>query len=468
MMHSRRFLPKEMAALAAILLLAAVFRYWQIAANPRALHFDEAINGLVVQDLLRGRLPKLLTYQDAREPLIYYIMAISVFVLGPTPGALRLSTASMSLLLVGAGFLLARELLGRKAALLAALICATTVWPIYHGRLATRSILVPVVLSMALYASLVAWRANRARHWVAAGTLFGAVFYTYATNLFVIPMLGLTLLALLAFDRRALWGRRGGLLLAGAIFLVVGAPILLYRAAHAEVGLGRSQQLLMFYPGQSMGDLINTVSSQAFLVARMFFIRGDLNIRHNIPGRPTFDVVMTPSFLLGLGALWKRETRRLAALVALWLAVWLAPTFLTKDAPHFLRASGALAMLFMWPALGLGWLKSVLKQRAGNQVALLIVSAVVGGSIVITARDYIFSDFLASPEITKAYSGEHIVPILEYNRQHQLGWVGDNLRALPEPAEPLPPGELERARNFPQPYAQYLIPWLFDPSLVQY
>src|SRR3972149_5722500 len=95
-----RFLPTELAALAAILLLAAVFRYWQIAEYPKALHFDEAINGLVTQDLRRGHLPQLLTYNDAREPLIYYLMAGPVAIFGPTPGALRVATATVSLLLV--------------------------------------------------------------------------------------------------------------------------------------------------------------------------------------------------------------------------------------------------------------------------------------------------------------------------------------------------------------------------------
>ncbi|MBI5052326.1 MAG: hypothetical protein HZB52_03560 [Chloroflexi bacterium] len=44
----------ELGTLAAILLLAAVFRYWQINEYPKAIHYDEVINGLVVQDLMRG------------------------------------------------------------------------------------------------------------------------------------------------------------------------------------------------------------------------------------------------------------------------------------------------------------------------------------------------------------------------------------------------------------------------------
>jgi 4-amino-4-deoxy-L-arabinose transferase-like glycosyltransferase len=467
-MTHRRFLPTELAALVAILLLAAVFRDWQIAEYPKALHFDEAINGLVTQDLLRGHLPRLLTYNDAREPLIYYLMAGPVAIFGPTPGALRVATATVSLLLVGGAFLLSRGFFGRKAALITALVCATTVWPIYHGRLATRSILVPLVVSLALYCGLVAWRDRRLRWWMIAGLLFGAVFYTYATNLFIIPAIGLTIAGLTAFNRRGVLERKWGLLLAMLVFVGAGLPIISYRMTHSGVGFGRSQELSMFYAGQSPNDFVRTVTVQAFLVARMFFIKGDLQMRHNIPARPVFDVLMAAPFIIGLVAAWKPKTRPAAALCALWLCIWLLPTFLTKDAPHFLRAAGALATIFVWPAVGLGWLQGVMRQRIGSWAALLIVSAIVGGSIIITTHDYVFSGFLASPEIAKGYFGENIAPILEFNQRYRTGWVGDNLRALPKPAEPLPPEELERARNFPQPYAQYLIPWLFDPSLVQY
>ena len=56
---SRKTIQIEFVPLAAIVFLAAVFRYWQINEYPRALHLDEAISGLVAQDILRGRLPDL-------------------------------------------------------------------------------------------------------------------------------------------------------------------------------------------------------------------------------------------------------------------------------------------------------------------------------------------------------------------------------------------------------------------------
>ena len=451
---------KTIFTLAAIVILAAVFRYWQINEYPRALHLDEAISGLVAQDILRGKLPELLVY-DGNEPLIFYIMAVPLYFFGPTPGALRVATESISLALVISVYLLAQELFDRKIGLLTAFICAINVWGIYHGRLATRSILVPVIISLALYFAVRAWRKGQWHYWILTGIILGAVFYTYTSSVFVIPALLLTLIGVIIFDRRAVVQYKWKILLAAAIIVVVGLPMWMYQATHTIVSAGRPSQLTMFYAGQSASELIYTISTQGFLVARMFFIKADANIRHNIPNRPVFDVLLAIPFLIGFvsGALQKKY-RGAAALCFVWLLVWLVPSFLSKDAPHFLRSSGALAFIFIFPALGLVWLRNTLLTRLNKVTSVALVAALIGGSTLITAHDYIFSGFLSSQVLYEEFFGNDSKSILELNQKLNSGWVGDNLIALPKPANP---PSIE-ANKLPQPYAQYLIPWLYDPD----
>jgi len=277
----------------------------------------------------------------------------------------------------------------------------------------------------------------------------------------------LTAAALVVFDRRAFLERKREILWAAILFIGVGVPIFVFRDAHPPSGPGRPGILTVFYPGQSPADFVKTVITQTVLVARMFFLNGDFEIRHNIPYRPAFDWLMAAPFVVGLLSAWTPKRRAAAGLFALWVAVWLLPTFLAKDAPHFLRSSGVLAFLFAWPAMGLMRIQKVIAARGGRWAGLLIGAALMGGSILITTRDFIFSNFLASPEVTEAFFGNDVAPILEFNRQHHTGWAGDNLFALPAPADP---SAFDRAQieSLPQPYAQYLIPWAFDRSLRQY
>lgn len=469
-MRRRRTLLRELTALAGILVVAAIFRYWQIDTYPQALHYDEVINGLVTQDLLRGIFPQLLTYDLAREPMIFYVMAAPVWLFGPTPGALRAATATVSLATTIGVFLLTREFFGRRVGLLAALIYAATVWPIYHGRLATRSILVPLMLTGSLYLGVRAWRSSQWRYWLSASVMFGGVFYTYASNLFVVPALLLSVVALSIYDLRAARERARYLWVAASIITLIALPISIFRFTHAATGPGRPIILLVFYPGQSAGDFIATALTQAALIGRMFFLKGDMNIRHNIPGRPVFDALMTAPFILGLVvAAAQRRYRTMAGFAALWLGVWLMPSYAAKDAPHFLRSSGALATLFIWPALGAAWLADQIRRRAGRLAACLVLGAIVGGSFLITAHDYILSNFLSSQEVFEAFNGPETAPVLELNQRLNTGWVGNNLFALPPPLGPPTAEHQQAAQSLPQPYAQFLAPWLYDPkSLRQY
>ena len=180
-----------------------------------------ALNGLIVMKLLRGELPPLVSYPGGREPLVFYLQAAAVWLLGRTPGALRLPMAlASSALVLGAG-LLARELWGRKAGWLSALLCATTFWPVYLGRLGTRPVLFPMLAAFGLWALARGWRSRRLRHWIGGGVLLGATHYTYAPNLFVLPallLIGAGVLVLRPAVWRARWREllRAGWLAAGA------------------------------------------------------------------------------------------------------------------------------------------------------------------------------------------------------------------------------------------------------------
>jgi hypothetical protein len=143
-----------------------------------------------------------------------------------------------------------------------------------------------------------------------------------------------------------------------------------------------------------------------------------------------------------------------------WLLVWLVPSFLSKEAPHFLRSSGALAFIFIFPALGVAWLRDTMLTRLNKATSVALVAALIGGSTLITTHDYIFSGFLSSEKLYEEFFGNDSKSILELNQKLNSGWVGDNLIALPKPANP--PGI--ETNKLSQPYAQYLIPWLYDPD----
>lgn len=451
-----KFKQREWIAAAAIVALAAGLRLWRIGALPQALQYDEALNGLIVMKLLRGELPPLVSYPGGREPLVFYLQAASVALLGRTPGALRLPLAlASSALVLGAG-LLARELWGRKAGWLSALLCATTFWPVYLGRLGTRPVLFPLLAAFGLWALARGWRSRRKQDWILGGVLLGATHYTYSPNLFVLPALAL-------LGAGALWKRPATgparwreLLLAGGLAAAVAAPVLLFRTVIAPQDSSRPRELAVFYAGQGAADLARTVVAQSYLTLRMFVYKGDLEARHNLPGRAVFDSWLLLPLLLGAVTLAAPRQRRRGLFVGMWLLIFLMPTFLAKATPHFLRACGILPVLFVVPALGLQRMQQWLQPRAGALAAALLPALLLSLSIGLTVRDYWLRGFLETPGVLAAFDGEDAQLVLEINRHLGFGWLGSNLRALPDTQAAALPLWVADSLWDGSPYAQFL------------
>ncbi|MFQ5408140.1 MAG: ArnT family glycosyltransferase [Anaerolineales bacterium] len=450
----------EAVAAAGIAALAAVLRLWKIGAAPRALQYDEALNGLVVLDLLRGDLPPLIVQPGGRESLIFYLQAVSVSLLGRTPGALRLPTALASIALAVGVYLAARELFGRRAGLLAGFLCATTLWPAYLGRLGTRPVLLPSVLAFALFAAVRAWNGSR-RWWALAGVLFGLAHYTYSPNVFILPAFGVTVAYIAVWRRDVLRRRWKEMSLAAGVAVGVALPILLFRFTQGDA-VARAAEVAVFYAGQSVPDFLRTVFSQTYLVLRMFLLKGDLNPRHNIPGRPVFDILMGLPFLVGLYVSWMRRYRRRALFCLGWMTVFLLPSFLSKDAPHFLRASGILPVLFVWPALGLAWSWKQIAVRYGHAIASALVGGLLLLSIARTTKDYLIDDYLDAPNVLAAFGGKDAALALQINTILQIGWEGDNLTAHPLPSYVDRVVLIDRELWQADLYAKYLVPIVPD------
>ena len=110
--------------LLAVLLLATFFRFWRLDSMPPGLYHDEAYNGLDALSLNQGetfpqfyegwelyaadahagrpaeesRFPIFFEGNYGREPLHIYLMALSVFLFGATPFAIRAVPAAAGVL----------------------------------------------------------------------------------------------------------------------------------------------------------------------------------------------------------------------------------------------------------------------------------------------------------------------------------------------------------------------------------
>jgi hypothetical protein len=186
----------------------------------------------------------------------------------------------------------------------------------------------------------------------------------------------------------------------------------------------------VFNPLINGGDLWGTLGRHLLRTLGMFFVRGDSNPRHNLPGRPVFDPLMAVAMVLGsLAALTRARRREVAsALTLIWVGLMVVPTWLAEDAPHFLRAAGVLPPLTVLPALGLGSAGDWLERRGLRAGSCLLMGGVLLSSLAITARDY-FVNYREYPSSQYAFENAATLLAVEANEFLGTGWSGEGMAA---------------------------------------
>ncbi len=453
------------ATLLLILLVAAGLRLYRLPDLPLGLHYDEAANGILAGEIAWGaKLPVFIPSYTGKEVLFFYWTALWMKLLGATPLALRLSAALVGLATVAATYWAVRELLHsyRGAgwiALFAAAFLATSFWHLILSRYGFRAVTQPLMQALTVAALWRGLRLGKGRGvpWlVLAGLLCGLTAYTYlAARAFPIP-LAAALLTLLVADQ----GCRRARLAQVALFVLVAAlaltPLARYWRTHPGSFMTRTGQVAATSWAKVWDGILDCL--------KMFFIQGDPYIRFNIPFRPIFDPITALLFLAGVIVLiWLPKSpilRRRApgsrsgqvsnlqpqtAQDHLWLMsrVFLLvslPAMLLPSAlaageitPSNLRAAGLLPFVYVFPALGLSVLQSLISNLISRRISesasqrFLVICYLSFAILVLvvltplTAAAY-FGDWAVSPALYYAADGD-LADVAAYLNQTDLTGV---------------------------------------------
>lgn len=356
------------ALLIGILLVAGFLRLNRLGAIPPGLYRDEAMDGCnALEALETGRFQVFYPEDNGREGLYINVAAGFVRVWGNRAWVLRLPAAIFGILTVWGVYQLAAELESVPAGLLAAFFLATSFWHVLLSRVALRAIGGPLFLVWGLYLLMVGLRRRHLAIAILAGCVYGLGFYTYiayrATPLLIAAVL--------------VWGaRRGGAKPAAAfaaVALAVAAPLMFYFAGHPEAFGSRVSQVSVFQSAHPAAEIARNL----WRTARMFFIRGDANWRHNYAWRA--EIFWPVAILLVIGAGIALRSRK--ALLAAWLVVGALPVvFSGEGVPHALRSLLMAPPVFILAAIGGQGLYTFLARKVPGR--LLIAAATALGLVL--------------------------------------------------------------------------------------
>ncbi|MDE3087991.1 MAG: glycosyltransferase family 39 protein [Chloroflexota bacterium] len=417
-----------------IALGALVLRVYAIDRLPPGLFGDEAVEGLDALDVLAGNFAIWFHAHLGREPIFVYLVALSYSFFGITPLATRLPAIIAGLLTIPATFFCVREWAAEiftrdratRLALLTTALLAISFWHIEMTRNAHRDTLLPLVEAVG-YALL--WRAIHTRDWrwyAAAGAVLGLAIYTYSPGRFV----GVFVAVFVVIELLARWidarrrtkdgrttidadrsassiGRSsfGGLAVAALLAIVVMLPLGIYFAQNpaqfsrrfASVSIFDFDSPAFVFAQSVIGNLAQFVVPGA----------GYASKHYNLPGKPVFDLLLAPWFLVGIviaAARWRKSEYRF---LLLWFIVMMTPAFLTADMnPKGVRVLGVVPGVFVFPALAMDWIVETLHATSlRRRVAIALIALCLLGSAAWTAYDY-FVAWANLPELPLAFDAD--------------------------------------------------------------
>ena len=417
-----------------VLLVAIFLRLYSLDTIPSGLMGDEAENELDALAIIDGERPIFLAENHGREALFVYLQAISIAVLGQTDLALRMVSAIVGILTVAATYLLVLRMFGSRAALLTCGWLTLSLWHVIFSRIGLRSISLPLFLAVGFYclwrgmegvrsqvearnASPLPTTINSPRPailFALGGVVIGLSLYTYSTARFAPFVIVALALYLALLHRQLLRQVLPGLVLALVMSALVFLPLGSYFLNHPEDFVERARIVTIVNPELHEGNPGQALFDSTLRSLGMFAIRGDSSWDRNISGRPIFDPISALLMLIGTVLAMRRFRESAYGFIVIWLALMFVPGVLAvENVPNYLRVTGLIPALFIFPALGAVWLwetwESHVPARLRALPVLLVTLAFLGGTFH-TNYNY-FELWAKAPEVAQVFTVDRSVPV---------------------------------------------------------
>jgi 4-amino-4-deoxy-L-arabinose transferase-like glycosyltransferase len=420
----------NLALIVVVLLVGLLLRTHDLDRVPPGLDGDEMFNEWDALRVWQGNLAVYFPANYGREPLLIYLMAATTRLLGVGTWSIRLTSVLVGMANLVFTWLLARRLFNVRVALLATGLMSVSLWPVFLSRVALRAGLQPACQAIAVYTL---WRAleseneNHGYRWaVVSGLFLGLNLYTYTASR-IFPLVLILWLPVLFVSRAArTTSRIAGpalrltgdvsrrLMLTGLVAVLVMLPLIIFALKYPDTFNQRMQdlnyELFQFQKGDP-DPLLRSVKA----AARMFTVDGDWSWRYNPAGRPIFDKATGVLFYLGLAVVLFRLRRPACSLLSIWLPVMLLPTILSIFTPSFLRSAGAMAPIYLMPAIGADFMCEQIARYGSRRLPLVsrLASYVLPvlfaiGFVLIAAdtwHDY-FSEWPRHPRVLHTYEAD--------------------------------------------------------------
>lgn len=351
----------ELLIVSCILLVGLFFRIYNLSDHPFPWSGDEASVGIEGTRIISGEITDFFATGWSGQPNWSFVpTAISLLIFGKNFFAIRLVSALVGTLAILCLYLLARELFGRRVAILAAGFLAAFSYHLQFSRIGVNNIIDSMTVCLVLWLITRAIHKGRISDFFWGGLVCGLAFYTYVGSRLVLGLALFVLLSTVIRQRGYLSSKliHLGIFFASAILALT--PLAYFFIRHPDIFMTRLGQENIFMnhwlvnESQRTGAGFTSILWKQFTNTILVYISQPAIGNFFNSSQPYLSVLGSIFFVFGLGYALARigEQRMMTILVWFWSVLFLGGVF-TLSPPantRLLMTSPAVAIFL---ALGI-------------------------------------------------------------------------------------------------------------------
>lgn len=371
--------------LIAIIFLALAVTFFQFSQLPRQMAPDEVEFSRVAISLDNQAYQPYSPEATGHATLYFYILLVFFKIFGTSLFALRLPAALFGVLSVVVFYYLCCLVFANKRlrflplSFIAAFIFVTLRWHINFSRFAFEAtFLLFLELVSTLFFFL--YFKNKKWYWLVMSSIFaGLAFNSYTPGrIFIIIPLFILLVKEknLQIQHRVL-----NLALCLIPLVVLAAPLILTFTQMKDHRV--NEEFIFNAVDLTTSQKYTAVLSNAWSNFTMLFYKGDMNGRHNYPGKAALNPILALFFLIGLWYMIKKKKYWYDFYFLLYFVISFVPTILSHPHgnPNMLRTFTATPTVVYFITLGLQYLSMLKIKRYKKYIPLVILMFVILSSL---------------------------------------------------------------------------------------
>ncbi|MEW5693757.1 MAG: glycosyltransferase family 39 protein [Candidatus Hydrogenedentota bacterium] len=397
-----------------ILFIASFLRIYKLDTIPGGFFCDEAATGYNTYSILKTGydpynrfLPLFMNHHniDYPEALYNYLSLPVIYLFGLNIFSTRLTSAIISIFSIITTYLFTKELFNKKVGLITAILLTVSPWHFQFSRIAFRAILLPFFTTLSLYLLLKSLK--NPRYFILGGLVLGLSLYTYSVSRVFIPLMLIIFFTIYIKDILQKENIKYIILTLFLFFLII-IPVY-YSSFFGKANI-RFGELSIFntpYPLKQFFLNLRTHLSFNFL-----FIKGDANLRHNIPLSGQILVAVIPFFLLGLYPIIKWKSKQSLLLLCLFIAGFIPSSLTNEGIPHSLRSISSLPFAEIIAGYGIFVFLEYLKDR--KRLIRVSLSVIFISLIIVDMIFYLSAYFFMYEAISQDWFQYGLKEAIEY------------------------------------------------------